>query len=132
MPHDLMEIVGMYGVYADAYVLDEANHLVFLSVWGRDTALQELLARLTIPVHEGGLEQFKLRAPDGRMTLVFPGNPERLAKHTGRMPRGNLFGDVAQLWLFDPLIEEPDRVNRRAILLDPVAEASPERARAPG
>lgn len=115
---ELVEIVGLYGAYADAYVLDEANHLVFLSIWGRDTAIQELLARLTVPVRDGGLEQFKLRHANGREMFALPGDPGRLTKHNGRMPRENLHGDVVHLWLYQPLVEEPDRANRRAILLD--------------
>lgn len=115
--NDLVDVVGLYGAYSDAYVLDEANHLVFLSIWGRDTAIQELLARLTVPVRDGGLDQFKLRHAGGREVLVFPGDPDRLTKHNGRMPRENLHGDIVHLWLYKPLVEEPDRANRRAILL---------------
>lgn len=33
------------------------------------------------------------------------------------MPKGNLFGELVHLWLYDPITLEPDRVNRRAILL---------------
>jgi hypothetical protein len=45
------------------------------------------------------------------------GNPDRLAKLTGRMPADNLFGNLAQLWLYDRKAVEPDHAARRALLL---------------
>jgi hypothetical protein len=38
-------------------------------------------------------------------------------KQTGRMPPRNLFGDLIQLWVYDKLAIEPDRANRRALML---------------
>ena len=45
------------------------------------------------------------------------GNPDRLDKMTGRMPKANLFGDLVHLWLFDKKARSPDYVNRQAYLL---------------
>ena len=33
------------------------------------------------------------------------------------MPKTNLFGDIAQLWLFDKTVREPDFSNRKAYRL---------------
>ncbi len=112
----LHEVQGIYGIFCDAVVTDAASNLVFTSLWGRDTAVQELLARLTVSVGEGGLDSFAV-VVSGRRLMVYPRDVERLGKHTGRMPKGNLFGEMVNLWLFDPITLEPDRVNRRAILL---------------
>ena len=40
---------------ADGCVGDEQGNLVFLSIWARDTAVQEFLARLTLGRDEQGL-----------------------------------------------------------------------------
>ena len=40
-------ILEMPDLQVDALCTDQDGYLSFLSVWGRDTATQELLARLT-------------------------------------------------------------------------------------
>ena len=116
-------------VYCDALVCDE-GYLVFASCWGRDTAIQELLARLTLSAHEGGIAQLSFDGhvssknsdlSDGHINFEnYPakiGNPDRLDKMTGRMPKSNLFGDLVHIWLFDKKARQPDYVNREAYLL---------------
>ena len=45
------------------------------------------------------------------------GGTDRLAKHSGRLPRQNLFGTLSHVWLFDASLTSPDRVNRHAWVL---------------
>ena len=58
---------------ADAYVGDEQGNLVFLSIWARDTAVQEFLARLTLGRDEQGLDQFHVITEQGASIPVFVG-----------------------------------------------------------
>lgn len=113
----LMILPEVHGVFADAVVTDTHGALVFLSLWGRDTAIQELLGRLSVSEREGGLEQLSLTRPDHPRIQIHTVNVDRYGKITGRMPKDNLFGAVTQLWLYDRLVIEPDRVNRRAVML---------------
>jgi hypothetical protein len=50
---------------ADGCVGDENGNLVFLSIWARDTAVQEFLARLTLGRDEQGLDQFHVITEQG-------------------------------------------------------------------
>lgn len=100
---------------ADACVCDEQRNLVFLSVWGRDTAIQEFLARLTLGREEQGLDQFHI-VVDGRSLPVFP-RVDMLEKRTTRQMRGTLFGSLLHLWLFDSRCTTPDRANHFAYAL---------------
>ena len=59
---------------ADGCVGDEQGNLVFLSIWARDTAVQELLARLTLGRDEQGLDQFHVITEQGASIPVFVGN----------------------------------------------------------
>ena len=102
-------------LYVDACVCDEQRNLVFFSAWGRDTALQEFLARLTLGTSENGLEQFHI-VVDGRSLVVFP-NTDQLEKRTTRQFRGTLFGSLLHLWLFDRRCAQPDRANHFAYAL---------------
>ncbi|KUM43365.1 hypothetical protein AR540_24245 [Pseudomonas sp. EpS/L25] len=78
---------------------------------GRDTAVQEFLARLTLGRSNGGLEQFHL-IQSGRSLQVFP-YAERLEKRTTRQLRGSLL----HVWLFDGRCAVPDRANHLAYAL---------------
>ncbi len=82
---------------------------------GRDTALQEFLARLTLGREENGIEQFHILV-DGRSIPVFP-NHDLLEKRTTRQFRGTLFGSMLHLWLFDRRASVPDQANHFAFAL---------------
>jgi len=96
-------------VMLDACVSDEQGNLVFLSLWARDTAVQQFLARLTLGRDEQGLEQFHVP--------VFVGDVERLEKRSARAYRRTLFGTLTNLWLFDRRGIQPDKANASALAL---------------
>lgn len=120
---ELMSILDAPGVYADALLHDERNSLLFCSLWGRDTAIQELLARLSVSIEEGGLRALRLEGSQFAQTIHLDRMPS-IDKLTGRLPPKNLFGNLVQLWLYDRLAIEPDRANRRALLLQRQAHAA--------
>lgn len=108
---------------ADGYVGDEDGRLVFLSVWARDTAVQEFLARLTLGHDEEGLAQFHLVTGEGGSIPVLVGNVDNLEKRLTRAYRRTLFGSLTNLWLFDRRCVRPDKANARALALLPRGSA---------
>jgi hypothetical protein len=124
----MLTLDSLYGIYCDALV-DDDEFLVFASLWGRDTAIQELLARLVMPSNEGGLNQLDFIDPSSdpdAVTLIRMGNPDRLDKLTGRMPKKNIFGDIVHLWIFDKRVRNPDYSNRSVYLLNPQSQSNTE------
>lgn len=93
---------------ADGCVGDEQGNLVFLSIWARDTAVQEFLARLTLGRDEQGLDQFHVITEQGASIPVFVGNVENLEKRITRAYRRTLF---------DRLCVKPDKANASASAL---------------
>lgn len=114
-PTQLFQIEELPDLYVDACVCDEQRNLVFLSAWGRDTVLQEFLARLTLGREENGIDQFHVIV-DGRRLPVFP-DQDLLEKRTTRQFRGTLFGSLLHLWLFDRHASAPDQANHFAFAL---------------
>ncbi|MHB0818449.1 hypothetical protein ACYCFK_09235 [Stutzerimonas stutzeri] len=114
-PTHLFRIEECPDLYLDACVCDEQRNLVFLSAWGRDTALQEFLARLTLGGAENGLDQFHVTV-GGHSLPVFP-NTDLLEKRTTRTFRGTLFGSLLHCWLFDRRCAQPDIANHFAYAL---------------
>ena len=102
---------------ADACVADRDGTLVFLSLWGRDTATQAFLARMTLNTAEQGLEQFHLVSDKGAAIPVDVGKVERLEKRSTRLYRRTLFGSLVNLWLYDKRCIRPDKANTRALAL---------------
>jgi len=104
---------------ADGCVGDEQGNLVFLSIWARDTAVQEFLARLTLGRDEQGLDQFHVITEQGASISVFVGNVENLEKRITRAYRRTLFGSLTNVWLFDRRCVKPDKANASALALLP-------------
>lgn len=104
---------------ADALVCDAQGTLVFVSLWGRDTAIQQFLARLTLGSNEDGLEQFHIVTDKGASIPAFIGNIDRLEKRFTRTYRRTLFGSLVNLWLFDKRCTKPDKSNASALALLP-------------
>ena len=102
---------------ADGCVGDENGNLVFLSIWARDTAVQEFLARLTLGRDEQGLDQFHVITDQGTSIPVFVGNVENLEKRITRAYRRTLFGSLTNVWLFDRRAVKPDKANAGALAL---------------
>ncbi len=119
----MLALESIYGIYCDALV-DDDEFLVFASLWGRDTAIQELLARLVMPSYEGGLNQLKFISQNNvhDSSIIRIGHPDRLDKITGRMSKKNIFGEIVHLWIFDKRVNTPDYAARSAYLLNPSAQ----------
>lgn len=104
---------------ADACLCDEQRSLIFLSIWGRDTAVQEFLARLTLPTDEGGLDQFHVVMEDDLQISIFAPNAKRFTKRSTRAYRRTLFGSLVHLWLFDKRCIEPNKASGTALAVLP-------------
>jgi len=126
MQQSLMQLDVIPDLYVDASLVDAYDKLLFLSLWGRDTAIQEFLAGISLANEEGGINSFFLSSGatangDPQRKLVQIGEAKRLNHYTGRMPASNVFGgDMAHLWVFDRLVTDPDLANRRTIAISKV------------
>ncbi len=131
MNQALMQIDAIPDLYADAALVDAYDKLLFLSLWGRDTAIQEFLAGISLANEEGGINSFFLttgKRENGEplRKLVQIGESKRLNHHSGRMPASNVFGgDMAHLWVFDRLVTDPDLANRRTIAISRAVDTAP-------
>lgn len=124
-PHSLFRIDECGDLMADACVSGEQGDLVFFSVWARDTAIQQFLARLTLGRADDGLDQIHLITDQGGSVPVFIPSVERLEKRLTRSYRRTLFGSMVNLWLFDQRCIRPDKASASALALLPRSEVDP-------
>jgi len=115
----LASILECPDLIVDACVVDKQTHdLIFISVWGRDTAVQQLLARLTLDSTAAESLKSGIGLKVGHDTrLVFFHDTDKLEKRTSREYPGTLFGSLLNLWLFHPLCTVPDASQHSAYVL---------------
>lgn len=107
-------------IFVDACFTNEAGQLLMMSMFGRNGMVQNLMARMQVPVSQGGLSSLTLESgPAGSFRVALPG-ADRLAKHSARMPKTHLVGELCQAWIFDQVLLQPDRANGTAYLVFPV------------
>lgn len=93
-------------LFVDALVCDEAGQILFVSVYGRDGAIQQLMSAFHLPTSQGGVDLLTLEPATrpcphwsrGMRALV--GDPKRFGKLTGKLSRG-LFGVVSHVFIYD-------------------------------
>ena len=103
-------------VFVDACAADHHAQLLFVSAFGRDTSIQQLLARLHQSSSQGGVDELTLLPHFGAKPSlkVMVGDPRRLEKVTGRMPKTGLLGNLVHAWIFDPALLKVDHATRSA------------------
>jgi hypothetical protein len=111
----MLQVFEVQDLFCDAFVTDQNQHLIFISLIGRDTAIQQLLASFSLPLQAGGLDRISFR---DSAEVILIGDHSRLEKHSGRLPK-SIFGILNQTWIFDPVCQRPDRANKVAWLLEP-------------
>jgi hypothetical protein len=130
MPNSSIAATFLYHIdegpdlFADACVCDESHYLIFLSLWGRDTAVREFLARLTLGSADRGLDRFRLVAAEDTSIPVAVANVDRLEKRETRTFQRTLFGSMLHVWLFDSRCVRPDKANGSALAILPKDGAS--------
>jgi hypothetical protein len=125
MQEDFLQSDHLTGLWIDALVKEAEDRLVFMSAWGSETAIQNVRARLSLPVSESGLRSFRIDAGPYRWRdRVRIEQPERYEQLTGRPSGPSRFLHLTHFWLFPRLALQPDNGNHTAWLLKRPAEAS--------
>ena len=108
----LNEVREIAGLFSDAMLVEEGR-LRFLSIIGLDTAIRELQARLTVP----SSSPERIHQLTVGTTVISATETSGWRQLAGRV-KTRLFGDLVQLFIYDPLAVDPDRGSGRALLLE--------------
>lgn len=108
----------------DALVTSQDQRLLFASFWGRDAAIQHLLAGLSLKTSEGGFDCLRVETPT-KTWMALLGKDE-LAKTSGRLPADNLFGDIVQVMVYDQNFAKAQAGSERRQLMLFQSECCPE------
>ena len=118
---ELAQIQELPDVQVDACCTDENGYLSFISIWGRDTATSELLARLTLPSNENEslASGFTLtvHSQQGVSNNKISVAPDLLEKNFSRSYGRTKFGSINNLWLYDRNSVVADKANLKALVM---------------
>jgi hypothetical protein len=116
----LWQVNELLDVYVDSMVTDVSGEVMFMSAYGRDGALQQLLAAFHLPRTQGGIDRISLipanEACGGQRIRGTVGDAKRLTKLTGKLPRG-CFGPLSQVFIYDEALVRPDFESGRGWVL---------------
>ncbi|CAD5366612.1 conserved hypothetical protein [Rubrivivax sp. A210] len=119
-------------VFIDAMASDHHAQLLFVSAYGRDTSIQQFMARLHQSSKDGGVDNLTAMKGYGQKPAlrVLVGDPKRLEKSSGRLARTGLLGNLVHVWIFDPAVLAVDHACRSAWILDTKADREGQLAEA--
>lgn len=101
----------------DGCVVDSDDNLIFLSVWGRDTAMQELLGKLTIGGSSNmGLTEIRLLNRFNLQSHAKLTKDREYDKRTQKFQHPQ-FGMLNHVWIFDIRMKTPCRTSQSAIVM---------------
>ena len=105
------EVKEIQQLYADSYLTNENGELLFLSIWGRDTPVQEMLGRLSVSDQSSKLSSLTLVSSDKTKKISIP-NTKILDKHQCRLV-SDIYQNLTQVWIYDRRVIEPDIQERK-------------------
>lgn len=121
MSNSIKQVVGTMeefsDLFIDACICDDSLNLMFMSVWGRDTAIYEMLGRITLNAsNELSLRSLNLKWDDKQVPVYL--NVDLLEKRLTRGYKGTYFGSLVHVWLFDNRMTKPDIANHATFILE--------------
>jgi hypothetical protein len=104
------------GVFCDSYVGNDTG-ILFASFWGRNTSLQQFLARMELPPHEGGINELTFGVSEGNLQTFFLQDTKNMQKLSGRV-LGTIYGkDLSHIFIYDKSTVKIDYSNYKATIL---------------
>lgn len=109
---------ALHTLYAEA-VVTTPNQLLFLSLRGQEMDLQAIVDKLvrkdSLPLIIDGMT---------RRQEIDIGHASDLCTYLCHKPKTTCFPELSQLWIYDPLAQQPDVRNRRCLLLRDTTESA--------
>lgn len=108
MNQQMIHIKQQSGVFCDSFVAGDTG-VLFASFWGRNSSLQQFLARMELPAYEGGINEltFEVSQEDSQTFLLQ--DVKNMQKLSGRVS-GTIYGkDLSHIFIYDRSTIQIDR-----------------------
>lgn len=116
MTRTMIHIKQHPSVFCDGFVANDTG-LLFASFWGRNTSLQQFLARMALPIHEDGINELTFELSKDTSQTFFLQSVKNMQKLSGRVP-GTLYDkDLSHVFIYDKSTVKIDCAAYKATIL---------------
>ena len=105
-------------VFSDSMIMTDSGNLVFASLWGRDTGIQQLLGMWTLGDTECGATSLTLKDPETDLQRYSCSVRNVDLTKTSSHAKGTLLGDLVHTFIYDKKCLSGEGNNRRFWLLN--------------
>ena len=116
MNRTMIHIKQQASVFCDGFVANDTG-LLFASFWGRNTSLQQFLARMELPIHEDGINELTFEVSKETSQTFFLQNVKNMQKLSGRVPGTIYDKDLSHVFIYDKSTVKIDCAAYRATIL---------------
>jgi len=112
----MIHIKQQAGVFCDSFVAGDTG-ILFASFWGRNTSLQQFLARMELAIDEDGINQLTFEISKDRSPTFLLQNVKNMQKLSGRVA-GTIYGkDLSHVFIYDESTIKINYSGYRATIL---------------
>lgn len=116
MNRTMIHIKQQANVFCDGFVANDTG-LLFASFWGRNTSLQQFLARMELPIHEDGINELTFELSKETSQTFFLQSVKNMQKLSGRVPNTIYDKDLSQVFIYDKSTIKIDCAAYKATIL---------------
>lgn len=116
MNRTMIHIKQQASVFCDGFVANDTG-ILFASFWGRNTSLQQFLARMELPIHEDGINELTFEVSKETSQTFFLQNVKNMQKLSGRVTSTIYDKDLSQVFIYDKSTLKIDCATYRATIL---------------
>lgn len=116
MNQTMIHIKQQSGVFCDGFVANDTG-ILFASFWGRNTTLQQFLARMELPAYEGGINELTFEISQDSAPTFFLQEVKNMQKLSGRITNTIYGKDLSQVFVYDRSTLEIERGICKATVL---------------
>jgi hypothetical protein len=116
MNRTMIHIKQQPSVFCDGFVANDTG-ILFASFWGRNTSLQQFLARMELPIHEDGINELTFEVSKETSQTFFLQSVKNMQKLSGRVPNTIYDKDLSHVFIYDKSTVKIDYSVYRATIL---------------
>lgn len=100
MNKKMIHIKQQSNIFCDAFVANDTG-ILFASIWGRNTSLQQFLARMELPDNQGGISELTFETSEEISQTFVLQNVKNMQKLSGRIPETIYGNDLSHIFIYD-------------------------------
>lgn len=112
----MIHIKQQTSVFCDSFVASDTG-ILFASFWGRNTSLQQFLARMELPNYEGGIDELTFEVSPNDSQMFRLQDAKNMQKLSGRVPGTIYSKDLSHIFVYDKSAIGIDYSNSKATVL---------------